>query len=290
MRKIYDCFTFFNELDLLELRLTECYDSADHFVIAEANVTHTGVPKRYNLEDNWDRFKAFHDKIIYIKVDDMPTGDNAWTRENYQRNALARGIVDADENDVLVITDCDELIRPRTLNILRNDMTHKLWICRHPIFIYKLNYLMTEPMSYHVNPMAIVKKHFNGFQQLRNQMITWAYQQPYDFNTNDVCTIQHSGWHFTFFGDTKHAKTKLLNVAHTESQHYAENLDIEKNIAAKIFFSSNTSERFEYVEIDEYFPKTVLNNLERWKNYIIPNANLSIRDYVPVLNLDEIYK
>ena len=68
------------------------------------------------------------------------------------------------------------------------------------------------------------------------------------------------------------------------------NLDIEKNIAEKIFFDSNTPERFEYVEIDEYFPKTVLDNLERWKNSIVPNANLSIRDYVPVLNLDEIYK
>jgi hypothetical protein len=53
MRKVYDCFTFFNELDLLELRLTECYNDADYFVIAEANTTFTGVAKRYNLEDNW---------------------------------------------------------------------------------------------------------------------------------------------------------------------------------------------------------------------------------------------
>ena len=290
MRKVYDCFTFFNELDLLELRLNECYNDADFFVIAEANTTFTGVPKRYNLEDNWDRFKAFHDKIIYVKVDDMPVNGDAWSREYYQRNALARGIVDADDNDVIVLTDCDELLRPRTLNILRNDLEHKLWICRHPMFLYKLNYLLVKPMSYHVNPMAIVKKDFNGFQNLRNYMVGWAYRQPWDYNDANVCTIQHSGWHFTFFGDTNNAATKLMSFAHTEAQHYVNNLDIEKNIAEKIFFDSNTPERFEYVEIDDYFPKTVLDNLERWTNSIVPNANLSIRDYVPTLNLDEIYK
>ena len=290
MRKVYDCFTFFNELDLLELRLTECYDAADYFVIAEANTTFTGIPKRYNLEDNWERFKPFHDKIIYIKVDDMPSGNNAWAREFHQRNSLVRGIVGADDNDVILLSDCDEVLRPRTLNILRNDLTHKFWMCRLPAFLYKLNYLMVTPRSYHVNPIAVLKKDFKDFQSLRNNIIGWAFAQPWDFNSNDVCTIQHSGWHFTFFGDTKNAAEKLMSFSHTEAQHYVNNLDVEKNIAEKIFFESNTPERFEYVEIDEYFPKTVLNNLDRWKDSIIPNASISIRNYVPSLDLDEIYK
>ena len=71
MRKVYDCFTFFNELDLLELRLTECYNHTDYFVIAESNKSFTGNSKPFNLEENWDRFKAFHDKIIYVKVDPL---------------------------------------------------------------------------------------------------------------------------------------------------------------------------------------------------------------------------
>jgi beta-1,4-mannosyl-glycoprotein beta-1,4-N-acetylglucosaminyltransferase len=124
MRKVYDCFTFFNELDLLELRLSECYDSADYFVIAEANKTFSGNDKRFILEDNWDRYKAFHDKIIYIKVEDMPEGPNAWAREYHQRNALIRGLSSASDNDVVALTDCDEVLRPRTLNILRNDTEH----------------------------------------------------------------------------------------------------------------------------------------------------------------------
>lgn len=290
MKKVYDCFTFFNELDLLELRLSECYDSADYFVIAEADKTFSGNNKRFILEDNWDRYKAFHDKIIYIKVDDMPKGPDAWAREYHQRNALIRGLGNAADNDVVALTDCDEVLRPRTLNILRNDTEHSIWICRHPMFYFKLNYLMTQPKSYHVNPMAILKKNLTGFQNLRNHMVGWAYRQPDDYNTNEVCTIQHSGWHFTYLGDTKHAATKLLNFAHTESQHWASKIDINEIMTRKGGIDPNSPERFEYIELDEYFPKTVLNNLDRWKDYIITDPAVSIKNYVPSLNLDEIYK
>lgn len=291
MRKVYDCFTFFNELDLLELRLTECYDGADYFVIAEADKTFSGNSKPFILEENWDRYKQFHDKIIYVKVTDMPTGPDAWAREYHQRNALARGLLTANDNDVVVLTDCDELLRPRTLNILRNDTTHSLWICRHPMFYFKANYLMISPRSYHVNPMAILKKDLNTFQELRHHMVRWAYHQPDDYNTDSVMTIQHSGWHFTYFGDTNHAATKLLNFAHTESQHWASKINVNEILARKGGIDPNNSaERFEYIEIDNYFPDTIRKNPERWKEYILSNANASIKDYVPSLNLDEIYK
>jgi hypothetical protein len=290
MRKVYDCFTFFNELDLLELRLSECYDSADYFVIAEANKTFSGNDKRFILEDNWDRYKAFHDKIIYIKVDDMPEGPDAWAREYHQRNALIRGLGSAGDNDVIALTDCDEVLRPRTLNILRNDTEHSIWICRHPMFYFKLNYLMTQPRSYHVNPMAVLKKNLSSFQNLRNYMVRWAYNQPDDYNTSEVCTIQHSGWHFTYLGDTAHAATKLLNFAHTESQHWASKIDVNEIMTRKGGIDPNSPERFEYIELDSYFPTTVINNPERWKDYIISDASVSIKNYVPSLNLDEIYK
>jgi hypothetical protein len=290
MRKVYDCFTFFNELDLLELRLSECYDHADYFVIAEANKTFSGNDKRFLLEDNWDRYKKFHDKIIYIKVEDMPAGTDAWAREYHQRNALIRGLVNADDNDVVVLTDCDEVLRTRTLDILRTDLKHTKWICRHPMFYFKLNYVMTQPRSYHVNPIAVLKKDLNGFQNLRHHMASWAYHMPDDYNTDDVRTIQHSGWHFTYLGDTEHAATKLLNFAHTESQHWANKIDVTEIIERKGGIDPTSAERFEYIELDDYFPQTVLNDLEKWSKYILPDATVSIKNYVPAVNLDEIYK
>ena len=99
MRKIYDCFTFFNEYDLLDIRLEEHYDHVDHFVIVESNKSFQNKDKEFNLEKNWDRYSKYHDKIIYIKVEDMPGGENPWVREAFQRNAIERGIVDAAAND-----------------------------------------------------------------------------------------------------------------------------------------------------------------------------------------------
>jgi hypothetical protein len=138
--------------------------------------------------------------------------------------------------------------------------------------------------------MAVLKKNLSSFQNLRNHMVGWAYRQPDDYNTNEVCTIQHSGWHFTYLGDTAHAATKLLNFAHTESQHWAGKIDVNEIMTRKGGIDPNSPERFEYIELDDYFPTTVINNPERWKDYIISDANVSIKNYVPSLNLDEIYK
>jgi hypothetical protein len=289
MRKIYDCFPFFNEFDLLELRLSECYDYVDFFVIAESNTTFTGNPKPYNLE-NWDKFKQFKDKIIYVKVDDMPNTNDPWIREYHQRNALVRGLTTADDNDVIVLSDCDEVLRPRTLNILRNDFNHRMWYLKHPMFYFKLNYLMVQPASnlYSTNPVALLKSDFsskfnNNFQNLRN----FNRSAPHDYETDTVLSIQHSAWHFTYLGDNKHLDTKLGSYSHTESQPLIGKLDIDTMIKQNINWDSGSS--FVHVKIDNYFPKSVINNLDRWKDYIIQDATSTIRDYLPALDIEEIY-
>jgi beta-1,4-mannosyl-glycoprotein beta-1,4-N-acetylglucosaminyltransferase len=109
MSKIYDCFSFYNEVDLLEIRLEELYDHVDHFVISEAGTTHSGKPKDFILLDNWERFKPWADKIIHVKVDDMPgvIDGNCWHNERHQRNCLERGLVDATDDDILLVGDVD---------------------------------------------------------------------------------------------------------------------------------------------------------------------------------------
>jgi beta-1,4-mannosyl-glycoprotein beta-1,4-N-acetylglucosaminyltransferase len=83
--KIYDCFTFYNELDLLELRLQELYDHVDHFVLVEANRTFQNNSKPFYFGENQHRFARYMDKIIHIQVNDMPESTDAWGREAHQR-------------------------------------------------------------------------------------------------------------------------------------------------------------------------------------------------------------
>ena len=92
--KIYDCFTFFNELDILDIRLQELYDTVDHFVLVEANQSHSGKPKEYIFENNKDRFEKYLDKIIHIKIDDFPDTKDSWVREKFQRYCINRGLTE----------------------------------------------------------------------------------------------------------------------------------------------------------------------------------------------------
>lgn len=281
MRKIYDCFTFYNELDLLELRLEEHYEYVDHFVIAEANKTHQGRDKPFFLEENWDRYAKFHDKIIHIKVEDMPTHDNAWVLENYQRNALAKGYENADDNDIIVISDLDEVMRAETFELMREDNQHTVFICRCPLFYFKVNYIMVKPKSYWVNGMAMPKKFMTSPQDLRN-LTHWASSQPEDLVTDKVMTIQHAGWHFTYLGNTDHAKNKIVNFAHQESNHLADTMDVEEFMKLKKGIDpNNPNESFDVVTLDDYFPETIINNLERWKDYIASGEGVDIKNFVP---------
>ncbi len=281
MRKIYDCFTFYNEFDLLELRLSEHYDYVDKFVICEANKTHQGRDKPFFLEENWDRYKKFHDKIIHIKVTDMPTHPNAWVLENYQRNCLSRALGDAQDNDIIVISDCDEVMRAETFELMREDDQHLLWICRAPLFYFKINYIMVKPKSYWVNAMAVVKKNFTTPQEIRN-LTHWASAQVEDFANDQVMTIQHAGWHFTYLGNTDHAKNKLLNFAHQESNYLADTIDIDAFMKLKKGIDpNNPNESFEIIELDDYFPEAVLADKEKYSAYIANGESVNIKNFVP---------
>lgn len=278
--KIFDCFTFYNEYDLLELRLKEHWDNVDYFVIAEANKTHQGYDKPFFLEENWDRYKDFHSKIIHIKVDDMPTDPNAWVLENFQRDALERGLSLANPEDIIVVSDCDELMRKETFDFMRNDTSRNVWACRSPMFYYKLNYMMVAPQSYFINAVATRRVLNVTPQAMRNYTLT-ASQFPYNFSNDEFHVIQHGGWHFTYFGNTEHAANKLRNFAHQESVHWADKINVDEIIARKGGIDPNSGERFEYIEIDDYFPKTVLEDPARWAEYILPNATTKIGNYVP---------
>lgn len=276
---IFDCFTFYNELDLLELRLEEHYSHVDYFVIAEANKTHQGRSKPYFLEENWDRYKNFHDKIIHIKVDDMPEHPNAWVLENFQRNALTRGLSSADPNDIIVVSDLDEVMRDTTFKTMR-DTQYSLYTCRCPMFYFKLNYMMTKPNSYFINAVASRAKNRYDPQTMRNMTLQFS-QLPYDYVDQNLLTIQHGGWHFTYLGNTEHAANKLRNFAHQESNHWADKISVEEIISRKGGVDPNSSERFEYITLDDYFPKAVLNNVERWKPYLLENVvTTSITNYL----------
>lgn len=147
MRKIIDCFIFFNELDLLEIRLRYLYKSVDYFVIVESDTTFNGENKKFNLKDNINRFKDFEDKIIYIslKMKDFPKKKNiAWEREKYQRNSIKKGLseINLNKEDLILISDLDEIPNIEYLRKIQKKNYKTLKIQKKNNFLLSINLIV----------------------------------------------------------------------------------------------------------------------------------------------------
>jgi len=279
--KVYDCFTFFNELDLLEVRLQELYDVVDYFVIAEANMSHSGNPKEYYLLDNWDRFKLWHDKMRRIAVDDFPVTNNSWVREKFQRDALARGLHDMAPEDIVIVSDLDEIPRGAVIELIKEDENnYERYILECPLYRYRFNYMKWHEVI--VNHTIIVTRGraFTNPEKERDFTHDWLPKPP----NADYTLVDHGGWHFSYLGDDENAKHKLRNFAHTEQNvpEIVDVFDINRMIRNKCGPNeARYPEKFEYVQMDDYFPKCVTDNLEKYQHLIIPDAQFKTSDFYP---------
>jgi hypothetical protein len=274
--KTYDCFTFFNELDVLEIRLKEMWDVTDYFVIAESNLSHSGKPKDYILLDNWERFKPYHSKIRRIQVDDMPETKDSWVREKFQRWALGRGLEDLEADDVVIVSDLDEIPRAEIVEMIKTDENdYDKYVLTIPMFQYKINFMKYTERSKQPNIMLTRGRAFTNAQQEREFTFPWIPDHP------NTAYIDHGGWHFTYFGDDKNAIIKLQNFAHTESDRpeLIARHNIEWMVDNKYgHHGPGHEERFEIVVVDDYFPKCITENLDKYQHLIAPNAVFHVTD------------
>jgi len=133
--KIFDCVIYLDEDLLLDLRFNILNNYVDYFVIVESSKTWQNNKKKFNFKIN--KFLKFNHKIIYIKVEDMPNGDNPWLRENFQRNCITRGISNAASEDLVIISDADEIPNPK--KIKEFNVKKKYAVFEQKQFYYKLN-------------------------------------------------------------------------------------------------------------------------------------------------------
>jgi len=283
--KIYDCFTFFNEFDLLELRLRELYDHVDYFVLVEADTTFQNKEKPFYYRDNIDRFGPWLDKILSISITGMPTDTDTWGRERFQRDAILNGLSGNDTDDIVMIGDVDEIPRIETVAKLRTS-TQNIWGFRMPLFNFKFNYMMCTQDYYSVWSGAIRRHLLNSPEDFR-RMRHILNQCPYNFQDDNVQIVEHAGWHFTYLGSEDFARDKIRSFAHDETNRpeILDQLDIEDSIRRGVgIIRTNNDYRFTPVAIDDYLPKTLINNIDEYRSRIIEQDNLpSARQYLPAV-------
>ena len=147
-RKVFDLVLFATELDWLEIRLHMYAPFVDHFVIIESPTTFTNRPKPLHLKQNWDRYKDFHHKIIYRVVEDPIVSTRHWDHEDWLRNALLNEVFPslegtpyvARKDDVLIVSDMDELLNPGALQLLRHCRFSKRITLRLDFYYYSFQW------------------------------------------------------------------------------------------------------------------------------------------------------
>ena len=221
---VYDCFTFFNELDILELRLQLLYDVVDKFVLVESTKTHSNLDKELYYLNNKDRFSKYQDKIIHIIVSSFPEYKNSWTIENYQRNQIFTALENCKSDDLIMISDADEIPNPSIITEFhfRNeiyclvqdqyfffynyrDIHHLYWIGGTKVFKFRV-------ISENLLDENKVRYNDNTFPAYLNKGITATKIRLYD----GARFIYNGGWHFSYLGGVDAIFKKVKAFAHQE--------------------------------------------------------------------------
>ena len=269
--KIYDCFSYWDEDLLLDLRLNVLNNFIDYFVIIEGNKTWQNNFKKLRFDIN--KFSKFKDKIIYIPVEDMPDGDNPYTRENFQRNCISRGLKSSNEEDLIIISDLDEIPNPKAISSFDPNKRYAVFKQKH--FYYKLN-LQSQKNPFWMGSRICVKKYLKSPQWLRNLKFKkrpfWRINK---FRLNNI--LEYGGWHFCNLKKPEELLYKYKNLCETnDPYHFKEKIDDKylniEQITKKVESGKDIIGRddtFKKVSIDNSFPIFLLNNIDEFKDWIV---------------------
>ena len=269
--KIYDCFSYLDEDLLLNLRLNILNNYVDYFVIVEGNKTWQNNSKKLRFDIN--KFNKFKKKIIYIPITNMPDGDNPWARENFQRNCISRGLVNADEDDLIIISDLDEIPNMEQIGKFNPNMRYAVFKQKH--FYYKIN-LQSQKNPFWYGSKICVKKYLKSPQWLRNLKFKkrpfWRIDKH---RLNNI--LEFGGWHFCNLKSAEELLYKYKNLCETNDPHvFKEKIDEKylnlNEIEKKINLGKDIigrEDNYEKIEIDNSFPKYILNNIKQYKNWIV---------------------
>ena len=292
--KIYDCTNYFNEDLMYGLRLEILDKYVDKFVVAESKYTHSGQPKK--LHFNINRYSKFKDKIHYIVVDKEPEDlidlsnleynqaqgtkrINSLKRIRQQYDVLKDGIEEANNDDLIILSDCDEI--PNLTN-LEDLPLNEILIFKQPLFYYKFN-LHHDSMTWH-GSKACLKKNLSTFNWLRNiknkKYKPWRLDTYFSKNKYiNIKIVENGGWHFTNIKSPEDIVMKLLNFGeHNEFE--VSNINTAKMSKLikdkRVYFNhaADKSDRNKYdyshllINIDEkLLPEYLVNNKSLYKEW-----------------------
>lgn len=276
--KIFDTFTFYNELDLLELRMNILDDSVDYFVINESNITFTGKKKPLYYFENRERFKKWEHKIIHhVTEDNNETLEKYWEGVPYHRSMKEDDIYKlpiyyqracfhkdsaiyallnvAKDDDIILTSDADEIANPQVLEDLSWFNKDNHYVLCGPVFYYYLNLLCEKNwMGTRVSTLGILKS--MSVDKLRQ-------------SHQDAWKVENGSWHWSFFGDADTVRAKMDAYEHQENNLPQFRNTMEERIEKGIDpFGRDYLYKPQVVPIDNTFPEYIIKNKTKLSKFI----------------------
>ena len=265
---VYDCFQYFDEDEMVDLRLNILNNYVDYFVISESTKTHQGKRKKINF--NLNNFSKFKDKIKFI-IADYKEEINFHNHiggespiEQHQRNSLIEGIKKAEPNDLIILSDSDEI--PDLTKIKEINKNKKFIAFCQKTFMYKLNLQNLEENNWMGSKITKVK-HLSSMQELRN--LKFKKYPFWRLDKRNLQIIDNGGWHFSFLQTPGQILNKVQSFSHGEYNNGE--LDIKK-IEEKITNNEDIFNRgfnLKKVELNSAFPDYITQNKEKFSKWII---------------------
>ena len=264
---IYDCFQYFNEDHIVDLRLNILDEYVDYFVISESTRTHQGEIKKINFDlKNFSKFKK---KIKFFvaeyneKIDFTKHFGGESPIEQHQRNFLINGLEKASPDDLIILSDTDEIPDLKKLNEIKNGK--KFVAFSQKMFMYKIN-LQNINESNWIGSKITKKKYLSSMQSLRNLKF-----KNYPFWRIDKRHLQiiKGGWHFSYLQTSDQIMKKIKSFSHGEFNSRDMN---EKKIESKMLNNEDIFGRgfkLNKVEIDQSYPEFILENKNKLSKWII---------------------
>ena len=260
---IIDCFLYNNEDLILELRLNLLNKYIDKFIIIEARHNHSGI-KKENYNFNIEKLKKFKDKIIYLQVEDFPSGFNHWERENYHRNYILKALENVHQKDHVIISDIDEIPNLDEINQILADKK-KYTAFKQKMIYYKFNLLNVSEPNWFGSKMCKFKDLKNP-QWLRKQKV-----KNYPFYRLDKIKwniVDKGGWHFSFVMTPEEIIKKIKSFAHSEFDkakftninQIKEKINSHKDLFGREF-------KFKVIKNEE-LPKYIIENREKFSEFL----------------------
>lgn len=248
---IVDGFIFYNEVDLLELRLEELYPVVDKFILVQAWQTFRGDGKMPFYHPGDERWAKYKDKIKHVTIGMTGVQGGPWERETYQRNwigSLAKEI--AGDDDILIVSDADEIPRRSVVAGFRESFDGPVRL-HTPTFYYALNVLAGEDESI----KAAKLRDIDTAEGLRRG------------HPDETRLIKDAGWHFSYLGNREFISNKIRSFSHSELDHETIHWGIEENMTA-LRDPYGFGQNFSLLQVDDTWPVTVKNNPEKWGRYV----------------------